>query len=171
MNIRSEQFPQQGTHPIGVSESDRLPWEEKPLLLLPKSDVVNRENPNPFGGFRTLSAPFLVYPLKNTAQVEQEDKQLTELHDVPLEPKKENPDLAQITVEPPQTINDRKELIDSQQRVPHPTLPKTVKPAVEESPDKKTEVPSEEPNLLGAGTIDNPIPTSAPPKKRKGRLL
>jgi hypothetical protein len=33
MNIRSEQFPQQGTHPIGVSESDRLPWEEKPLLL------------------------------------------------------------------------------------------------------------------------------------------
>jgi hypothetical protein len=145
--------------------------KRSPFCFCLKATFVNRENPNPFGGFRTFSAPFLVYPLKNTAQVEQEDKQLTELNDVPLEPKKENPDLAQITVEPPQTINDRKELIDSQQRVPHPTLPKTVKPAVEESPDKKPEVPSEEPNLLGAGTIDNPIPTSAPPKKRKGRLL
>jgi hypothetical protein len=171
MNIRSEQFPAQGTLPIGVSKSDNLPWEEKPLLLLPKIDVVNKRTVNPFGGFRSHESPFLLYPLQNTAQVEEEDKKLTDLYETPLEPRKENAGLAETTVEPPQTVKERTDIIESQQRKPQPGLPPE-KP-LEDHPDKKPEIEPKETNPLGGSAAENPIPppTSDPPKKRKARLL
>jgi hypothetical protein len=171
MNIRSEQFPAQGTLPIGVSKADGLPWDEKPLLLLPKFDAVNKRSVNPFGGFRSFESPFLLYPLQNTAQVEEEDKKLTDLYKTPLEPRKENAELAETTVEPPQTVKERTDIIESQQRKPQPGLP--AEKSLEIHPDKKPEIEPKEVNPLGATVAETPIPpaTAEPPKKRKGRLL
>jgi hypothetical protein len=118
MDSRSAEFPPLGTQALGVSKVERLPWDEEPLLLLPKVDYLNRRVNNPFGGGRSsFGAPFLLYPLQNTHQVEAESKKLIDLHKAPLEPEKEKTDLEQSTTEPPQTLEDRKNLIESQSKV------------------------------------------------------
>jgi hypothetical protein len=120
--------------------------------------LVNKRSVNPFGGFRSFESPFLLYPLQNTAQVEEEDKKLTDLYETPLEPRKENAELAETTVEPPQTVKERTDIIESQQRKPQPGLP-AEKP-LEIHPDKKPEIEPKEVNPLGGNSSRNADPSS-----------
>jgi hypothetical protein len=171
MDSRSAEFPAQGTQAIGVSKIDHLPWDEEPLLLLPKVDYLNNRVSNPFGGGRrSFGAPFLLYPLQNTHQVEAESKKLIELHKAPLEPEKEKADLEQSTIEPPQTLEDRKDLIESQSKVAPPSLPAPAK-SVPFRPDQKPEFDQSESTPLGQIQSEDSIPSAPPPRKRKNRLL
>jgi hypothetical protein len=171
MDSRSAEFPPLGTQALGVSKVERLPWDEEPLLLLPKVDYLNRRVNNPFGGGRSsFGAPFLLYPLQNTHQVEAESKKLIDLHKAPLEPEKEKTDLEQSTTEPPQTLEDRKNLIESQSKVAPPSLPAPAK-SVPFRPDQKPEFDQSESTPLGEKQSEDSIPPAPPPRKKKNRLL